>query len=59
MPAQIQKVPATGARVGSRILAVMPTQCYSLLYFVILLAVILQNIVEEHFILGHPVHFVN
>ena len=48
MPAQIQKVPATSARVGSRILVVMPTH-----------VVILQNIVGEHFLLGHPVHFVN
>jgi hypothetical protein len=48
VPAQIQKVPATGARVGSRILVVMPTH-----------VVISQNIVGEHFILGHPVHFVN
>ena len=41
------KVPATGARVGSRIV-VLPTH-----------VVISQNIVGEHFILGHPVHFVN
>ncbi len=48
VPAQIQQVSATGARVCSRILIVMPTH-----------VVISQNIVGEHFILGHSVHFVN